>query len=51
MDLNLEEGRRALASASDIESTLENGQRITKLGFLADLNLGVEYRYNKRIYK
>ena len=49
LDLNLEEGRRALASANDLEATLENEQRITKLGFLADLNLGVEYRYNKRI--
>ena len=49
LDLNLEEGRRALASANDIEATLENEQRITKLGFLSDLNLGVEYRYNKRI--
>ena len=49
LDLNLEEGRRALASANDLEATMENEQRITKLGFLADLNLGVEYRYNKRI--
>tara|TARA_B110000285_G_scaffold233210_1_gene306298 strand:+ start:37 stop:1743 length:1707 start_codon:yes stop_codon:yes gene_type:complete len=49
LDLNLEEGRRALSNANDLESTLENGQRITKFGFLADLNLGVEYRYNKRI--
>jgi len=49
MDVNLEEGRRALANGSDIETTIENGQRISKLGFLADLNLGVEYRYSKRV--
>jgi hypothetical protein len=29
--------------------TLEDGQFAQKLGFIADVNLGVEYRYNKRI--
>lgn len=49
LDLNLEEGRKALAFGSDIDVTLENEQRISNLGFLADVNLGVEYRYSKRV--
>lgn len=50
VDLNLEEGRRALAydsTAANVE--LEGAQLVQKLGFIADANLGVEYRYSKRI--
>jgi len=49
-DLNLEQGRKALVYDSlETNTTLENGQYAKSLGFLADVNLGVEYRYNKRI--
>ncbi|MFK7786741.1 MAG: hypothetical protein AB8B56_16600 [Crocinitomicaceae bacterium] len=49
LDLNLEQGRRALVYAPGEGVTLENQQYIKSLGFLADANLGVEYRYNPRI--
>ena len=49
LDLNLEEGRRALVYGDGTGITEENGQYIKKLGFIADANLSVEYRYNKRI--
>ncbi len=49
LDLNFEHGRRALVTTVDDEVTVENNQRIKKLEFIADINLGVEYRYNKRI--
>ncbi len=49
LDLNLEQGRRALVYAPGEGVTEENGQYIQSLGFLADANLGVEYRYNPRI--
>ena len=49
LDLNFEHGRRALVTTVDDEVTIENNQRIKKLEFIADVNLGVEYRYNKRI--
>lgn len=49
LDLNMEEGRRALLYQQVEGSTEENGQHIQKLGFIADVNLGVEYRYNQRI--
>ena len=49
LDLNFEHGRRALVTTVDDEVTVENNQRIKKLEFIADVNLGVEYRYNKRI--
>lgn len=50
LDLDLEQGRRALVYAMEPEDvTLENGQFVKKLGFLADVNLGLEYRYNKRL--
>lgn len=49
-DFNLEGGRRALVyDAEEEDVTEENGQLAKKLGFIADVNLGVEYRYNKRI--
>ena len=49
MDLKLEEGRKALLTGPVEGSFTENGQHIMDLGFIADANLGVEYRYNKRI--
>ncbi|MDG1148355.1 MAG: hypothetical protein P8N52_08640 [Crocinitomicaceae bacterium] len=49
LDLTLEEGRKALVYEMDDDVTVENGQYIKSLGFITDLNLGVEYRYNKRI--
>ena len=50
LDLNLEQGRRALVYDSlETNVTLENGQLAKSLGFIADVNLGLEYRYNKRI--
>ena len=49
VDLNLEQGRRALVYAPGDGITEENGQYIQPLKFLADANLGVEYRYNPRI--
>jgi hypothetical protein len=48
-DVTLEGGRRALVYTMEEDVTEENGQLAKKLGFIADLNLGVEYRYNKRI--
>ncbi len=49
VDLKLEEGRKALLTKAEEGSYVENGQIIKDLGFLADANLGLEYRYNKRI--
>lgn len=49
LDLNVEQGRRALVYAPGTDVTFENGQYIQKLNFITDVNLGVEYRYNQRI--
>jgi outer membrane receptor protein involved in Fe transport len=49
LDLNMEGGRRALVYAKEENVTEENNQLAKKLGFIADANLGVEYRYNKRV--
>jgi len=50
LDVNMEQGRRALVYAMEPEDvTIENNQFIKELGFLADVNLGLEYRYNQRI--
>ena len=49
LDLKLEEGRKALLLEAEEGSTLENGQHIMNLDFIADANLGLEYRYNKRV--
>ena len=49
LDLTLEEGRKALVYEMADNVTIENGQYIKRLDFVADLNLGVEYRYNKRV--
>ena len=49
VDLNMEEGRKALVFAPGENVTLESGQYVKNLGFIADGNIGIEYRYNKRI--
>lgn len=49
LDVNLEEGRKALVYGPGEDITEESGQYILDLGFIADANLGIEYRYNKRI--
>ncbi len=49
LDMDFEGGRKALVYAPGEDVILENGQYVYDLGFIADLNLGVEYRYNKRI--
>lgn len=49
LDVNLEQGRRALVYAPGEGVAEENGQYIQSLNFLGDANLGVEYRYSPRI--
>jgi hypothetical protein len=49
LDLNMEEGRKALVYAAGDKVTEIDGQFVRDLGFLTDVNLGLEYRYNKRI--
>jgi hypothetical protein len=49
VDLNMEQGRKALLYGPVEGSFMENGQHIMELGFIADANLSLEYRYNKRI--
>lgn len=49
LEMNYEGGRRGLVYAAGEGITEEDGQFAKKLGFIADVNLGVEYRYNKRI--
>ncbi|MBB78720.1 MAG: hypothetical protein CL844_06930 [Crocinitomicaceae bacterium] len=49
LDVTLEEGRKSLVYESGPNVFEENGQYIQELGFIADLNLSIEYRYNKRI--
>jgi len=49
LDLNMEEGRKALVYAAGDKVTEVDGQFVRDLGFLTDVNLGLEYRYNKRI--
>ena len=49
LDVNLEHGRKALVYAPGAGITEENQQFVLDLGFVVDANVGVEYRYNKRI--
>jgi hypothetical protein len=49
LDLNFEGGRRALVYAMEDDVIKENNQLAKQLGLVADINLGLEYRYNKRI--
>jgi Tfp pilus assembly protein PilZ len=49
LDLNFEGGRKALVYAMEDGVTEENNQFAKSLGLVADINLGLEYRYNKRL--
>jgi hypothetical protein len=49
VDANFEGGRRAQVFAAGEDVLEENLQFAYKLGFLADANIGLEYRYNKRV--
>ncbi len=49
LDMNYEGGRKGLVYGPGKEIIEEDGQYAKQLGFIADVNLGVEYRYNKRI--
>jgi hypothetical protein len=49
LDANIESGRKALVYSSGKGIQKENGQYFQSLGFIADINLGFEYRYNKRV--
>ena len=48
-DLTMESGRMAKVTGPGSGVLTENNQYFIPLGFLADGNLGVEYRYNKRV--
>ncbi len=49
LDMDFEGGRKALVYAPGENVTIEDGVFVYDLGFIADVNLGLEYRYNKRI--
>lgn len=49
LDVDLEGGRKGLVYKMEEDVTVENNQFAKTLGFVADVNLGLEYRYNKRI--
>lgn len=49
LDLNFEGGRKALVYKKEENTTVEDNQIAKTLGLIADANLGLEYRYNKRI--
>ena len=49
MDGRIETGRKALVYFPGDEVVEEDGQYYLNLGALVDFNLGIEYRYNKRI--
>ena len=49
VDVNFEGGRKALVYKKEENTTVEDNQIAKTLGFVADADLSVEYRYNKRI--
>jgi hypothetical protein len=49
LDLNFEGGRNAKVYQKDAETLMENNQLAQPLQFITDINLGIEYRYTKRI--
>ncbi len=49
VDANLEGGRRGQVFAAGKDVLEEDNQYALKLGFLADANISLEYRYNKRV--
>lgn len=49
-DVHVQGGRKALVYNAEEEDVVEeNGQYVKTLGFVADANLGVEFRYNTRV--
>ncbi|AEA43578.1 TonB-dependent receptor [Fluviicola taffensis] len=48
-DVSLEGGRRVQVFAAGDDVLEENNQYALKMGFLADANISLEYRYNKRV--
>lgn len=48
-DIDIEQGRKALVYGLGDDVVIENNQYVKTLNFITDFNLGVEYRYNKRI--
>jgi hypothetical protein len=48
-NVHLQGGRKALVYAMEEDVVEENGQLVKTLGFVADADLGVEFRYNTRI--
>ncbi len=48
-DVHLQGGRKALVYTQQDDVVKENNQYVKTLGFVADADLGVEFRYNKRI--
>ena len=49
LDVDIEHGRKALVFEDGEGVIEENGQLIQPLNFIIDANLGIEYRYSKRI--
>jgi len=49
MDMKLEHGRKALVYTPEDNVTWEDNQLVKNLGFLADANIGLEYRYSPRL--
>lgn len=49
LDLDFEGGRKALVYKTEENTTVEDNQIAKTLGLVADVNLNMEYRYNKRI--
>ena len=49
LDLNFEGGRKALIYSMEKDVKVENNQIAKNLGLISDINLSLEYRYNKRI--
>jgi hypothetical protein len=49
LDYQMDGGRKTLLYQMEDGAIEENGQFAKDLGLIADVNLGVEYRYNKRI--
>ncbi len=49
LDVNLEGGRKALVYQAGEDVSIEDNQFAKTLGFITDINLGLEYRYNSRV--
>ena len=49
LDFNGEGGRKSLIVDSTAGVKKEDNQYVKELGFILDINLGIEYKYTKRI--